>query len=117
MHMTVAGQDGAWRERTQAQRLQVELALHSGIGGEEYLEATVEQEAVGTVVGAHAPAGGVGRLQHTHVVSRLDQHLCARQACQTCPYNQYHRVSPHVTSLRLSLQQRVGWSLAMEKSP
>ena len=76
------------------------MTLHGGIGGEEHLKATVEQEAVGAVVGAYASARGIRSLQHAHLVSSLGQHLCACQASQTCPYNQYFIVSPYITSLR-----------------
>ena len=59
-------------ERAQVERVGVEPAPHRGVGGQQHLEAAVEQEPV-DLVGAHAPTDPVGRLEHDDVPSTLDE--------------------------------------------
>src|SRR5947209_8500503 len=65
------------------QRGQIKVALDGGIRGKEHLEAAVEEEAIGALIGAYTPADGIRRLEHADRIPRLRQDLRAGEARQT----------------------------------
>src|SRR5579875_525507 len=97
--MPIADQRCPRRKLFQFEGGVIELATRSGIGGKQNLKAAIQQEAVGAVVGIHAPADMVSRLAHAHLLSSLHQHLGAAQPGQPGPDNQDH-MSPSILTNR-----------------
>jgi hypothetical protein len=86
-------------EGAQDEGLEVDPALHGGIGGIEHLEAAVEEEAV-DLVGALAPTHGMRRLQHDHGPTGLREHVRTPQPSQ--PGTHDHDIRIHDRNPRLS---------------